>query len=72
MLKSPRDAVVICDGAKSESFIISNIVFQGTVLGPPLWNSYFGTVQDAISADGVIPSVFADDSNSCKGYPGRN
>jgi len=36
-----RKASVVVGGAKSEEFSMSNMVYQGTVLGPPLWNVFF-------------------------------
>ena len=30
----PRDAVVLVDGCSSDPFVLSNMVCQGTVLGP--------------------------------------
>ena len=35
---APREAAVLVQGYKSDDFIIQDKVFQGTVLGPPLWN----------------------------------
>ena len=35
---------VVVQGKMSEDLIIDNSVFQGTVLGPPLWNSFFSDV----------------------------
>ena len=37
----PRRAVVLVDGSRSSEFILQNMVFQGTVLGPTLWNVFF-------------------------------
>jgi len=65
----PRRAVVVCDGAFSRSFQIKDMLFQGTVLGPPLWNTFFGPVQDVTSVDSFEPAVFGDDLNVFKGYP---
>ena len=51
-----RDAQVIVEGDFSEKMCLSNMVFQGTVLGPILWNlfspthrSLFGTLASATS-----------------------
>ena len=38
---SPRSGQVLVQGAYSDPYEISNTVFQGTVLGPPLWNTFF-------------------------------
>jgi hypothetical protein len=37
----PRDAYVVVDNEKSRHFCLKDMVFQGTVLGPPLWNFVF-------------------------------
>ena len=33
----PRDAQVCVGGQKSDTFILDNLIFQGTVLGPLMW-----------------------------------
>ena len=58
---APRRARVVVEGASSMEFSIENTVFQGTVLGPPLWNIFFAdAIMPASSTDGQ-PSQFADD-----------
>ena len=42
---------------------LSNTVFQGTVLGPTLWNTFFADVCTPASSTGGRESIFADDSN---------
>ena len=58
---SPREAQVLVEGAASEIFEIANSVFQGTVLGPPLWNVFFADIILAACKTGGEPSTFADD-----------
>ena len=41
---SPRIANVVVAGECSDLFEISDMVFQGTVLGPLLWNVFFADV----------------------------
>jgi len=60
---SPRDAQVVVEGASSDAIEICNTVFQGTVLGPPLWNLFFNDVAQPAASLGGTPSVFADDLN---------
>ena len=57
----PRKATVAVEGVTSEEFEIANTVFQGTVLGPPLWNVFFSDVTQPASSTGGSPSLFADD-----------
>ena len=39
-----REGLVRVEGALSEAMLLSNMVFQGTVLGPSLWNVFFADV----------------------------
>ena len=48
-------------GVNSESFVIDNSVYQGTVLGPTLWNMFFSDVDDAARSTGGTERKFADD-----------
>ena len=43
----PRSGYVCVGGKRSSAMILADQVFQGTVLGPPLWNVFF---KDEISA----------------------
>ena len=47
---NPRDAVVLVDGCASDPFVLSNIVFQGTVLGPFLWNIFFKDISATVKS----------------------
>ena len=38
---APRQAVVVVEGVESDPFIIKDMVFQRTNLGPMLWNVFF-------------------------------
>eukprot|EP00973_Karenia_brevis_P079259 10997662-Karenia_brevis.AAC.1 len=44
------------------------MVFQGTVLGPPLWNTYYSDASAAIRAQSFDEAVFADDLNCFRTY----
>ena len=41
---SPRKGQVVVQGAYSDAFTIADSVFQGTVMAPMLWNSFFSDV----------------------------
>ena len=58
-----RSAQVVVENTKSESFILEDTVFQGTVLGPTLWNLFFSDVADAASNLGGTEAMFANDLN---------
>ena len=71
-----RSSVVIVGGKKSAARQLWNMVFQGTVWGPPLWNSFFEDARRAVAANLFSETVYADDliafraflvevSNSC-------
>ena len=61
-------AKVVVEGHCSEAFEIANQVFQGTVLGPCLWNLFFADVQLELQAVSAQGSVYADDLNVYKVY----
>ena len=45
---APHAATVVVQGCESDTFKIEDEVFQGTVLGPPLWNICFREIDDTI------------------------
>ena len=47
---------------------LADTVFQGVVLGPPLWNTFFSDVADEVRALDFQEVVFADDLNAFKVY----
>ena len=61
-----RRAHVCVEGVLSEPFLLSNMVFQGTVWGPSLWNSYYADAGKAVELNGFLGTVFADDLNCFK------
>ena len=63
---SARRGQVVVEGTTSENFEIANSVFQGTVLGPPLWNAFFADVAQAASSAGGREEKFADDLSVCQ------
>ena len=65
---APRRAEVIVGGCSSSQYTLSNQVFQGTVLGPPLWNVFFVDVRQAIESNGCSEAKFADDLLAQKHY----
>jgi hypothetical protein len=65
-LLSPRHGFVCVQGAKSSSIPLENTIFQGTVLGPPLWNVFFS---DIAVASNNNEQVFADDLNLFQSFP---
>ena len=65
-----REAYVVVGGEKSAASTIQDMVFQGTVLGPQLWNLFFADAADAIREVMFTEMVYADDLNAYKIVPG--
>jgi len=59
----PRVGQVAVEGELSDEFTIANSVFQGTVLGPTLWNLFFSDVATPATMAGGDEAMFADDLN---------
>jgi len=66
-----RKAKVLVGGETSDEFELMNQVFQGTVLGPSLWNLFYADAKDPIRAAGFKELMFADDLHSYRGYSGH-
>ena len=62
-----RTSEILVNGSKSEEFILENTIFQGTVLGPRLWNVFFQDVSVAPPKD-FKETKFADDLNCFKSF----
>ncbi len=58
---SHRQGQVVVEGEFSDLFEIIDSVFQGTVLGPSLWNTFFADVSGPASSTGGEEEAFADD-----------
>ena len=63
-----RRARVAVGGKFSKDMTIQNMVYQGTVLGPPLWNIYYADAAIAVNIIGFLEIVFADDLNCFKDF----
>ena len=57
---SPCKGQVIVQGAYSDIFTIADSVFQGTVMGPMLWNTFFSDVSVPARCAGGSEQIFAD------------
>ena len=64
-----RESSVIIAGARSENRPLENSVFQGTVLGPPLWNVFYADARFSVRELGFVETVFADDFNCWLSLP---
>lgn len=59
-----RSVQVVVGGATSQSIAMSDMVFQGTVWGPPMWNIFFEDARDSVNEHGFKETVFAGDLNT--------
>ena len=59
-----RSAKVVVSGRGSERVVLENMVFQGTVWGPPLWNNFYADSAKPIRKQEFTEIVFADDLNA--------
>ena len=65
----PRIGRVALEGALSEIITLADMVFQGTVLGPALWNAFFQDITTPAEWQGGESKIFADDLSVFKKFP---
>ena len=65
---SPRLGYVAVEGVFSEVLDLADMCFQGTVLGPALWNAFFHDVALPAEYEGGTAAMFADDLNMFKQF----
>ena len=63
-----RTAHVVVEGHFSDKMVLKNMVFQGTVLGPSLWNLFYEDARRAIQETSFEEIVYADDVNGFKEF----
>ena len=63
-----RTAHVVVEDQFSDKMVLKNMVFQGTVLGPSLWNMFYEDARRAIHETGFEEIVYADDLNRFKEF----
>ena len=56
------------NGRFSDEMALRNMVFQGTVWGPPLGNVFFEDARVPVNKAGYTEAGFADDLNAYKQY----
>ena len=64
-----RVAHVVVEGSLSVELLLRNMIFQGTVFGPILWNCFYEDARASIEKAGFCECVFADDLNSYRTFP---
>ena len=65
---APRRGRVVVQGASSDDFVLDDMLFQGTVLGPCLWNTFFADVGIPARSTGGQEAMFADDLNMFQAF----
>ena len=61
-----RPAKVAVNGKFSDEMALRNMVFQGTVWGPTLWNVFYEDAAKPVRKSGFTEVVYADDLNAYK------
>ena len=56
-----RQGYVAVEGVLSECMMLTDMVYQGIVLGPTLWNAFFSDIATYVPEDGQHCQIFADD-----------
>jgi hypothetical protein len=64
----PRAAHIVVGGARSQAMTLTDMVFQGTVWGPTLWNLFYEDARSAIGIAEFQEMVYADDLNAYKAF----
>ena len=64
----PRIGHVAVESVLSDVFTLADSVFQGTVLGPTLWNVFFHDVAFAAAGVDTTEAMFADDLSIYKTF----
>jgi len=68
----PREGKVAVEGALSDVMCLCDMVFQGTVLGPTLWNGFFADVAVHVPTGKQQVNLFADDLTGSTHVPARS
>ena len=63
-----RRAHVVVGGEKSAEVTLEDMVYQGTVWGPPLWNVFYEDARNAIVECLFTEVVYADDLNAYREF----
>ena len=63
-----RSSKVVLGGHHSAAEVLANSVYQGTVLGPPLWNVFYSDSKAPVRKCGYTETAFADDLNCWKAF----
>ena len=62
-------AIVVCGSQRGDQIQLKNMIYQGTVWGPWLWNLFYEDARLALRAHNFVEVVFADDLNALRASP---
>ena len=60
---------MVVEGVYSDPMPLKNMVWQGSVLGPLLWNTFYGDARKPLNTAGATEIDFADDLNGFGVFP---
>ena len=63
-----RSAYVVVGGERSAQINLKNMVYQGTVFEPPLWNVFYEDARLAINEWLFTEVMYADDLNAYREF----
>ena len=63
-----RRAMVVVGGMTSKEMALKDMVYQGTVTGPMLWNLFFEDARESINECLYTEAVYADDLNAYREF----
>ena len=64
-----RTAKVVVGGQHSDPMRLRDMIYQGTVWGPWLWNIFYEDARLALHVAAFMEVVFADDLNAFRPFP---
>ena len=63
-----REALVVVGGKHAAALMLENMIYQGTVWGPWLWNVFYEDAKLALHKHDYTEIVFADDLNAFREF----
>ena len=63
-----QKAVVLCGGKQGDPIRLKDMIYQGTVWGPWLWNLFYEDARLALLVHDFQETVFADDLNAFRAF----
>ena len=64
-----RKAAVVCGGQPGDPIQLKNVIYQGTVWVPRLWNLFYEDAGLALPAHNFLEVLFDDELNAFRAFP---